>query len=57
MEKNSEHPLGVAIYKYGIDKKVKVFDITDFKGIEGKGITGMIKGERYYMGNKKLMTQ
>jgi Cu+-exporting ATPase len=56
MEKNSEHPLGVAIYKYGIDKKVKVFDITDFKGIEGKGITGMIKGERYYMGNKKLMT-
>ena len=57
MEKNSEHPLGDAIYKHGIAQKVKVKDIKDFKGIEGKGITGIIEGQRYYMGNKKLMTQ
>jgi Cu+-exporting ATPase len=56
LEKNSEHPLGVAIYKYGVEQKVTIKDIKDFKAIEGKGITGVIDGQTYFMGNKKLMT-
>ncbi len=38
MEKNSEHPLGEAIYKYGVELKAKQLKVTDFKAIEGKGI-------------------
>jgi len=44
MEKSSEHPLGDAIYKYGVALKAEVKEVKDFKAIEGKGIAGVIDG-------------
>jgi len=38
MEKNSEHPLGQAIYKNGVQNKIDIKEVTNFQAIEGKGI-------------------
>jgi len=40
LEKNSEHPLGQAIYKKGVEKKLVMHEVLHFKAIEGKGIQG-----------------
>jgi P-type Cu+ transporter len=51
LEKKSEHPLAEAIVK-----KAKNFKkVTKFKSIPGHGVTGVISGKKYFIGNKKLM--
>jgi len=45
LEKNSEHPLGQAIYKKGVAMKFEMYEIMNFKAIEGKGIQGEINGK------------
>ena len=58
LEKNSEHPLGKAIYNYG-KKKLNGEEQTveNFKALVGSGISGDIKGETMYMGAKRLMDE
>ncbi len=55
LEKNSEHPLALAIMD-----KVKAMNVSfpvvqNFENIEGKGVKGTIDGVVYYAGNLKLM--
>lgn len=54
-EKNSEHPLGEAIVRDAIDKKIDFIDVDDFNAIPGHGIEVVIKGTKYFLGNEKLM--
>ena len=55
LEKQSEHPFAKAILaKAG---KLSLFDVTEFETIPGRGVSGVIKGVRYYGGNEKLMTE
>lgn len=57
IEKGSEHPLGEAILGYGIEKKVDIFEIEDFKNIEGMGVSASVNFKRILLGNKKLLDE
>lgn len=56
LEKNSEHPLAEAIYQYAKDKKINLQEVKNFKAIAGHGVKGIIKEEKYYLGNRKLIS-
>lgn len=53
-EIKSEHPLGSAIVEYTKDKKTEVFDIADFKSVDGKGLQGRIGKDEYRIGNLRF---
>ena len=55
LEKSSEHPLAEAIYEYAKEEQIPFKDVTDFKAIPGKGVTGVIDDTTYYFGNRKLI--
>ena len=57
IEKGSEHPLGEAILEYGIEKKVDIFEIEDFRNIEGMGVSASVNFKRILLGNKKLLDE
>jgi Cu2+-exporting ATPase/Cu+-exporting ATPase len=54
LEKKSEHPIAHAIVNYAREKNITVSDISDFEGIQGKGLKGTINSTEYYAGNAKL---
>ncbi|MBI2029839.1 copper-translocating P-type ATPase [Candidatus Gottesmanbacteria bacterium] len=53
LEKNSEHPLSLAVVEYA--KNSKTLTVSDFKAIEGYGISGKVNNYSVVIGNKKLM--
>ena len=55
LEKQSEHPLAEAIFGYAQEKSVKFEDILNFNAIAGHGVSGEIKGEKYFLGNRRLI--
>ncbi len=55
LENKSEHPIAHAIVNYAKEKSIKTEDISNFEGIQGKGLKGTIKGTEYYVGNVKLI--
>lgn len=55
LEKKSEHPIAHAIVSYAQDKNLTIEDVSDFEGIQGKGLKGSIKGVPYFVGNTKLI--
>ena len=54
-EKGSEHPLGEAIVKYGVDNNVDFIKVDKFIAIPGHGIEVNIENKNVLLGNKKLM--
>ena len=54
-EKNSEHPLGEAIVKYGEENNIEFKKVAEFKAIPGHGIEVTIDSKVILLGNKKLM--
>jgi len=56
LEKSSEHPLAEAIYEYAKKENIVIKEITNFKAVPGKGVTGTMNKMVYYFGNRKLMT-
>jgi heavy metal translocating P-type ATPase len=55
LESSSEHPLAEAIVRAAKEKSLQLKEITDFKSITGKGITGRIDGKTVSIGNSKLI--
>ncbi len=56
LEKNSEHPLGKAIYKEG--KALKpVPNPESFKAVPGKGVKGKFFNQNYYIGTKEWLKE
>ncbi len=53
LEKNSEHPIAMAIVKKAADEEIKLLDVTKFKALEGLGVEGIIKGKNYFLGKTK----
>lgn len=53
IEKNSEHPLAEAIVKRA--GKMALPKATKFKAIPGHGVSAVVEGTNYYLGNAKLM--
>ena len=56
LEKKSEHPIAHAIVSYAQDKNIHTEDVSNFEGIQGKGVTAIVKGIQYYAGNVKLIS-
>ncbi len=55
LEKKSEHPIAQAIVSYAEEKSIKIEPVSEFEGIQGKGLKGAINGTQYFVGNIKLM--
>ncbi len=56
-EKNSENPLGVAIYEKGKKEFGNISDPDRFEAIAGKGVMAEVNKSIIYMGTRKLMVE
>lgn len=56
-EKNSEHPLGAAIYEKGKAKYGELPDPDQFAAIPGHGVRAVVDRQEVYLGTRKLMTE
>jgi len=56
LEKQSEHPLAEAIYTYANEESITLEEAHNFQAIPGHGIEGDINNEKYYIGNRRLIT-
>jgi Cu+-exporting ATPase len=57
LNSSSEHPLAQATLLYGTSKNIEVLPVTDFEAITGKGVTGILTGQKVALGNEKLMEE
>ena len=55
LEAGSEHPLGLAILKTANERNIDFKAASEFNSIDGRGITGKIDDQQYWLGNAKLM--
>lgn len=55
LERGSEHPLGEAIVKGAVARKLTLVDAEGFAAIPGLGVSGRIDGHDVLFGNAKLM--
>ncbi len=55
LEKKSEHPIANAIVNYANEKVVEISEVSNFEGIQGKGLKGSIEAQEYFIGNAKLV--
>ncbi len=57
LEALSEHPIAKAIVEEAKEKGVKLRAVDDFRAIAGRGVTGKINGEVYYVGSRRLFKE
>ncbi|MBB6401021.1 Cu+-exporting ATPase [Methanococcus maripaludis] len=57
LEKNSEHPLALAILKKADELNISLSEPEKFESITGMGITGIIKDQKVLVGNRRLMEE
>lgn len=57
LETKSEHPIAHAIVKYAEEKNIAYSTVSDFKGLQGKGLSGIVTGKKYFAGNIKLVQE
>lgn len=57
LEKGSNHPLGKAFVKKGMEKGVQDLKVENLKSITGKGVYGEINGTPYIIGSPKLFEE
>ncbi|PJE50755.1 MAG: copper-translocating P-type ATPase [Candidatus Yanofskybacteria bacterium CG10_big_fil_rev_8_21_14_0_10_36_16] len=55
LEKKSEHPIAHAILSYAQENNISLLEVSDFEGIQGRGLKGKIYGMEYYVGNATLI--
>ncbi len=53
LEKNSEHPIALAIVNTAREKKIKFLEVSKFKALEGLGVEGVINDKKYFLGKTK----
>ena len=57
LEKKSEHPLAEAVLAKAEQDGISIPETTDFQAVPGRGIEAVIRGVRYFAGNRKLMEE
>lgn len=57
LEKKSEHPLAEAIVNYGEENHALNYLVDKFEAVPGKGVKGVINGNLYYLGTRKLLAE
>lgn len=55
LENNSEHPLAAAVTARAKQERVTLSPVTEFSAINGQGVSGLINGQKYHLGNVRLM--
>jgi P-type Cu+ transporter len=56
-EHNSEHPLGEAVVKAALDRKLELSPTSDFNAIPGQGVEALVEGKKLILGSLKLMEE
>jgi Cu+-exporting ATPase len=56
-EHGSEHPLGEAIVRAAVDKRLGLSPASDFSAIPGQGVEASVAGKGLLLGNLRLMTE
>ena len=57
LEKNSEHPLAIAINEYANQNSIESKEISDFEAVFGKGVKGKIDNKIVLGGNLRFMEE
>ncbi|MBP2631294.1 MAG: Lead, cadmium, zinc and mercury transporting ATPase [Firmicutes bacterium] len=57
LEKQSEHPLSIAVVEHAARQAVVLSPIDEFQAVMGQGIRGKIAGTQYFAGNVKYMQE
>lgn len=57
LEQYSEHPLGRAVVTYARAEGVRLAETSSVEVFKGQGIVGEVKGERVFVGNRRLVEQ
>ncbi len=55
VEHNSEHPLGEAVVKEALERKLEMSPPSDFNAIPGRGAEASVAGKKLLLGNLKLI--
>ena len=55
LERASEHPLGEAIVRAAVERKLTLSDPADFDSPVGRGVLGQVEGRRLVLGNPKFL--
>ncbi len=56
IEKLSEHPLAHALSLYGTENNAATYQVDEFESLDGIGLKGIINGQRYLIGNERLLS-
>ncbi len=57
LEQGSEHPLAEAVLTYGKEQGSRNFEVKNFEAIFGRGICGIIDGQKHLAGNEAMMIE
>ncbi|WP_432710872.1 heavy metal translocating P-type ATPase [Pedobacter sp.] len=57
LEQRSEHPLATAVVRHLQNEVVSAINITDFDSLTGRGVKANFKGETFYAGSHRLLTE
>jgi Cu+-exporting ATPase len=55
LERHSEHPVGAAVVRAAVEKKVSFEPVTNFRSFTGAGVSGTIREREVAVGNVQLM--
>jgi Cu+-exporting ATPase len=56
-ESTSEHPLGEAVVKAALEKKLELSPSSDFSAIPGQGVEAQVEGKKLCLGNLRFMKE
>jgi Cu+-exporting ATPase len=56
-EHSSEHPLGEAVVKAALEKKLALSPSSDFNAIPGQGVEALVDGKKLLLGNLRFMEE
>lgn len=57
VEKNSEHPLALAIVQGAQERNLNIAEVNQFNSVTGGGVTGVVEGKKVFVGKPNLMEE
>lgn len=57
IESKSEHPIAGAIIEYAKSKHIALQSVVNFSTVAGKGLSGIIDGQEYFVGNAQFIKE
>lgn len=57
IESHSSHVIGLAVVDYLKQQKIKIKEATKIKNLAGKGMSGILSKQEYFLGNQRLMEE